>query len=185
MLELLIAQKDLAGIRLAISADQSLVNQGIALDHSNVKAHPLHRLADGVFGGVYTDHEAVEMAKLFIELGADINGGELIEKKDSPLIAACSLNADLLALYYIEQGADIHHAGTHGGTALHWAAWCGRPVLVDALLKAGAKVNQDCIDFKSTPLRWARLGYQRTPNAKLEDYQECERLLEEAGGTGV
>lgn len=185
MLELLIAQKDLEGIRSAISVNQSLANQGIALDHSNAKAHPLHRLADGVFANVYTDQDAVEMAKLFLEFGADINGGKLIEKKDSPLIAACSLHADLLALYYIEQGADIHHAGTHGGTALHWSAWCGRPVLVGALLKAGATVNQNCIDFKSKPLRWAGLGYQRTPNAKLEDYQECERLLEEAGGTGV
>lgn len=178
MLKDLIGKKDLDGIRTALSADRSLANEGISLDPHPIKAHPLHRLADGVFAGAYSDQEAVEMAKILIEFGADINGGELKLKQDTPLIAACSLNADLLALYYIEKGADIHHAGTHGGTALHWAAWCGRPVLVKVLVDAGAVMNQRCIDFQSTPLQWAKLGYERNANAKLEEnYRECERLL--------
>ena len=178
MLKELIIKKDYEGIRSALSANRSLANEPIALDPHPVAAHPLHRLADGVFVGAYSDQEAVGMAKILIEFGADINGGELIAKKDTPLIAACSLNADLLALYYIGLGADIHHAGTHGGTALHWASWCGRPILAKALIEAGAVVNQRCIDFESTPLRWAKLGYERNANASLaENYRECERLL--------
>ena len=177
MLKELIINKDYEGIRSALSSNKSLANEPIALDPHPLAAHPLHRLADGVFAGAYTDQEAVEMAKILVEFGADINGGELIARRDTPLIAACSLNADQLALYYMEMGADIHHAGTHGGTALHWASWCGRPVLVKALIEAGAVVNQRCIDFQSTPLRWAKLGYERNKNAKLEEYGECERLL--------
>jgi hypothetical protein len=54
-----------------------------------------------------------------LEFGANVNGNNPAEKQDSPLLAAASLNADQLAYLYIEHGADIHHAGCHGGTALH------------------------------------------------------------------
>lgn len=83
-----------------------------------------------------------------------------IDGKDSPLTAACSLRGDQLALFYIQQGARIDHKGSHGGTALHWAAWYGRDVVVENLVKLNPDINQLCIDFKSTPLFWAIHGYK-------------------------
>ncbi len=114
----LIDNKDYKGIKQALSNNPDLANEGIPYDDVNTtKAHPLHRICDGVFSKKYTDEEAVEMAKIFLEYGANVNGNKLTEKQDTPLIAAASLYADQVAIFYIENGADINHAGCRGGTA--------------------------------------------------------------------
>lgn len=178
----LIDTKDYEGLRQALSTNSTLANAGIPYDGVNTsKAHPLHRVCDGVFSNKYSDEEAVEMATIFLDYGANINGGELVEKHDTPLIAAASLSADKVGLLYIEQGAEINHPGCHGGTALHWAAWCGRPVIVRKLVKMGAPINKRCIDFKSTPLFWAIHGYESGGGKRLQDYLECVKILLDAG----
>lgn len=160
----------------------NLANEGIPYDDQNTtKAHPLHRICDGVFSGTYTEEEAIEMAKIFLKYGADINGGELKEKNDSPLTAASSLNADQVAIFYMEQGADIHHAGCHGGTALHWACWCGRSKVVEQLIERGAEINKRCIDFKATPLFWAIHGLKHGGSSGLGGTLECVKILIRAG----
>ncbi len=119
----LINNKDFKGIKQALSNNPNLANEDIPYDDVNIaKAHPLHRICDGVFSEKYTDEEAVKIAKIFLEYGANINGNKLTEKQDTPLIAAASLHADQVAIFYIEKGANINHTGCHGGTALHWAA---------------------------------------------------------------
>jgi ankyrin repeat protein len=178
----LIDKKDYEGLRTSLSQNQARANEGISYDEVNtVKAHPLHRICDRVFSGKYTDEEAVEMAKIFLEYGADINGGELIEKKDTPLLAAASLHADRVAIFYIDKGAEINHPGCHGGTALHWAAWCGRPRVVERLLKTDAELNKLCIDFKSTPLFWAVHGLKAGDKKDIDGHLECVRLLLHVG----
>lgn len=178
----LINKNDLEGLRNILSQNPALANEGLPYDAANTtKAHPLHRICDGVFSKLYTDEEGVEMAKIFLEYGADINGGEMIVKKDNPLVAAASLHADHVAIFYIEQGADINHPGCHGGTALHWAAWCGRPILVERLLEAGAELNKRCIDFKSTPLFWAVHGLKSGDKKDITGHLECIKLLIRAG----
>ena len=177
------ANKDYDGLRNALSANPDLANEGIPYDEANTtKAHPLHRLCDAVFAGQCTDEEAIEMARILLEYGAKIDGDGLIYKKDTPLIAASSLHADKLAVFYIENGANIFHRGTHGGTALHWAAWCGRPFVVARLIKEGAEINKLCIDFESTPLFWAVHGLKEGDKADLQNHLECVRLLIQAGG---
>lgn len=148
---------------------------------TEAKRHPLHRVCDDVFDGTYTDEHGVEIAKKLLKAGTNVDGYALEFKKDTPLIAACSLNADKLALLYLQHGANIHHAGTHGGTALHWAAWTGREKLVDALIRAGADVHKRCIDFDSTPLLWAVHGYKFEGGRNRHNQLECVRLLVAAG----
>lgn len=178
----LINKNDLEGLRNILSQNPALANEGLPYDAANtIKAHPLHRICDGVFSKLYTDEEGVEMAKIFLEYGADINGGEMIVKKDTPLLAASSLHADKVAIFYIDQGADINHPGCHGGSALHWAAWCGRPILVERLLQAGSELNKRCIDFKSTPLFWAVHGLKSTDKKDISGHLECVRILLAAG----
>jgi hypothetical protein len=177
----LINNKDYKGLEQALANNPALANEGIPYDEANTtKAHPLHRICDGVFSGKYTDEEGVEMAKIFLAHGANINGNELIEKQDSPLVAASSLHADQVAILYIEQGAVIGHPGCHGGTALHWAAWCGRHKLVEKLIQAGAEINKLCIDFKSTPLFWAVHGL-KNGGSNMQGCLECVKLLMKAG----
>ncbi|MEP7144214.1 MAG: ankyrin repeat domain-containing protein [Ferruginibacter sp.] len=178
----LIDNKDYEGIRQALSNNPHLANEGIPYDEVNTtKAHPLHRICDGVFSKKYTDEEALKMAKIFLEYGATINGDMLMEKQDTPLIAAASLYADQVAIFYIESGADIKHAGCHGGTALHWAAWCGRDKVVKRLVQAGAEINKICIDFKATPLFWAVHGLKNGDKNNMQNYLECVKILLQAG----
>jgi hypothetical protein len=180
-MQMLLKNKDYEGIRKALSANPNLANEGVPYDELNTtKAHPLHRIADGVFNKKYTDEEAVEMAKIFLEFGAKIDGNELIEKQDSPLVAAASLHADQLAIFYVEHGANINHAGCHGGTALHWAAWCGRDKLVKKLVHSGALIDKLCINFKSTPLFWAIHGL-KNGGENPQNYLECVKILLQAG----
>ena len=178
----LIMNNDQAGIRAALEKNQALANEGIAcFDDNPAKAHPLHRLCDGVFNKLYSEEDAIEMAKIFLGFGADINGGQLVEKQDTPLIAAASLHAEETGMFYISQGAALEHKGTHGGTALHWAAWVGRDKLVKKLIEAGFPINMQCIDFRGTPLLWAVHGYLFAGDKNRRNQVECARLLLEAG----
>ena len=178
----LIDNKDHEGIRNALSKNPDLANEGIPFDEANTtKAHPLHRICDGVFAKRYRDEEAVEMAKIFLAYGANIDGYGLVEGKDTPLIAAASLHADKVGILYIENGAYIHHAGCSGGTALHWAAWCGRDTLVSRLIRENADLNKKCIDYKATPLFWAFHGFKYGGEENKHNQIECIRLLIRSG----
>jgi hypothetical protein len=187
----LILGKDYAGIRNALIKHPERLHEGLTPDGiNNKKGHPLHRLCDFVFSGQLTEDQAVTIASIYLESGASVNGYDMILKKDTPLIAASSLHADKLAILYIEQDANIHHQGTHGGTALHWAAWCGRDTIVKRLIDKGADINQTCIDFQATPLFWAVKSYKE----KNDPWHQltCAKLLVEAGadktipnGTGI
>jgi uncharacterized protein len=178
----LIETKNHAAIRQALVENPRLSNEGIPFDERNqTKAHPLHRICDAVFAKKITDDEAVEIAKMFLEFGANVDGNELIEKHDSPLVAAASLHSDKVGCLYVEHGADVSHRGCHGGTALHWAAWCGRPLLVEKLIEAGAEINRICIDHEATPVFWAVHGLK---NGGCDDPQatlECMKMLIEVG----
>lgn len=181
-LKAIIDNKDYEGIQKALSNNPELANEELPFDEVNAtKAHPLHRICDGVFSKKYSDAEAAKMAALFLEFGARVDGNKPVEKKDTPLLAAVSLNADQVALLYLEHGADIHHAGCHGGTALHWAAWCGRPRLVRNLVQKGAELNRICFDYKATPLFWAVHGLKNGDKNNLQDHLACVRILIEAG----
>ncbi len=182
MMKKLIDNKDYNGIQSVLSNNPNLANEALPYDDINTqKAVPLNRICDGVFSRQYTDEEAVKMAKIFLEYGANINGSALTEKQDTPLIAAASLQADKVAILFIENGADINHAGCHGGTALHWAAWCGRDKLVKRLVQEGAEVNKKCIDFKATPLFWAVHGLKNGGTNNAHDCLECVKILVQAG----
>jgi uncharacterized protein len=118
---------------------------------------------------------------VFLSFGADVNGGKLIENKDSPLVAAASLRADDVGALYLDHGAIVNHPGCHGGTALHWAAWCGRDQLLKKLLAHNADINRLCVDFKSTPFFWAIHGFKFGGLGNRHHQFECARLLLDAG----
>jgi uncharacterized protein len=178
----LLEKVDYEGLRSELASNPALANEGIAFDETNTtKAHPLHRICDGVFSGIYTDDQAAELAKIFLEYGANVDGVLLKEKQDTPLIAAASLGAENVGLLYMERGANIHHGGCHGGTALHWAAWCGWDKLVRRLIQEKAEINRRCIDFESTPLFWAIHGFKNVGKEHVHHQEECARLLINAG----
>lgn len=182
-IEELIGRKDYDGLRECLRSDPRLANRNIPLETGNSQlAHPLHRLCDLVYSGICTEDQALSMAKIFLENGALVDGIDKQPYQDSPLIAAASLQADQLAVLYLEHGADIQHPGTHGGTALHWAAWCGRDALVEKLLEAGAGTNSTCRSFKATPLFWNIHGWKHQGNQQNRaSYLACMEFLLKAG----
>ncbi|MBD2701179.1 ankyrin repeat domain-containing protein [Spirosoma sp. BT702] len=178
----LIANKELGAIQQALEQNPELANEGIPYDDQNTaNAHPLHRICDGVMSGTYSDEEAVEMAKIFLKYGANVNGDEQVDNRDTPLVAAASLHAEKVGILYIEKGAAINHPGCYGGIPLHWAAWTGRDKLVQRLIEAGAEINRRCIEFDSTPLLWAVHGFKFGGPENRHNQIECVRLLLAAG----
>jgi hypothetical protein len=168
-------------LELILKNKPELSSKAIALPgNASAKAHALNRICDAVFLGNYSEETGLAVAKIFLKYGANVNP-DLPVQKDSPLTAACSLGCDQIALFYIQEGANVNHQGCHGGTALHWAAWCGRDVLVEKLVHLNSDINQLCIDFKSTPLFWAVHGLKFGGKENQRKQVKCARILIEHG----
>lgn len=173
---------DYDGLRQALLENPALANEGLPYDEKNqTLEHPLHRICDGVFSGTYADDDAVKLASIFLDHGAHVDGFRLAPREDTPLMAAASLLAEQTGIFYTNQGANIHHVGGGGATALHWAAWTGQEKLVNRLISAGADIHLRCIDHESTPLLWAVHGYTYQGGANRRNQVDCMRLLLAAG----
>jgi uncharacterized protein len=178
----LIETKNHEAIRVLLSNNPNLVNEGISYDELNTaKAHPLHRICDAVFSKKITDEEAIDIAKIFLDYGANINGGKIEGGKDTPLIAAASLHAEQLGIFYIENGADIHSAGSNGASALHWAAYCGKHKLLERLIYEKAEIDLRDSSFNATPLGWAIHAFMNDDQIDNQSQVECIKLLLRAG----
>ncbi len=176
----LVFSDNLQELNDALRAHPELANKEFSLPDNPATAHPLHRICDGVSGRYYSEETGVEIAKIFFANGANLNLPRA-DGNDSPLTAACSMWCDQLALLYIQHGARVDHKGCHGGTALHWAAWCGRDVVVAKLVTLQADINQLCIDYKSTPLFWAVHGQRFGGKENRHRQVKCAQILLEHG----
>jgi ankyrin repeat protein len=179
----LVTQGDLQQLRAVLEADPGIANTGVPCSDAQpeMKGHPLHRICDVVFAGAITDEKAIEIAKVLLEFGADISGYKSSGDQNTPLIAAASLHAEKLGIFYIEQGADIFYADHDGATALHWAAFCGRDQLVAALIAKGANINQQDTTFNSTPIGWAVHTLTSGDSGNQHNQIACIHLLLNAG----
>jgi len=181
-----IVKNDLEGLRVALSANPALANEGIVLNIDGeinpAKGHPLHRICDAVFANKISDNQAIEIAKILLEYGADINGFMSKNDLNTPLIAAASLNAEQLGLFYIEKGANVFYSPPNdGATALHWAAYCGRDQLVEKLIEKGAPINKLDNNYQSTPCGWAIHVLESGDTNNLHHQLACVKLLLKAG----
>lgn len=182
----LIVKNDLEGIKAALDQNPELANEGVAINIDGkinpAKGHPLHRICDAVFAKKITDLQAIEIAKIFLLYNAGIDGFMALNDNNTPLIAAASLHAERLGLFYIEQGANIFYAPPgDGGTALHWAAFCGRDKLVGKLIENGANVNQLDTSYHSTPCGWAIHVLESGDTGNFGNQLTCAKLLLKAG----
>jgi uncharacterized protein len=176
----LVFSANLKALEEVLQEDPRLASIEIPLPDNPATAHPFHRICDGVFGGYYPESTGLELAKVFLKSGASLNPHST-PGKDSPLTTACGLRCDKLALFYIDQGADINHQGFHGGTALHWSAWCGRDVILRRLLEFKPEINRLCFEFKSTPLLWAVHGFKFGGKDNQHHQLDCAKILLEHG----
>lgn len=157
MIKSAIENGDIAELKSLLKEQPAQANRGISFGSFNKhKLHPLNFICDRVFENKIDENTALQMVEVFLNEGAAINGNNLT--KDTPLIAASSLYCKEIAVFLIDQGADIHHKGTHGGTALHWASWTGSDKIVQRLLKEKVDLEDADNEFKCTPLLWAIHG---------------------------
>ena len=142
---------------------------------------PIHHVCDLAFAGTLSREVARRLVAVLLGAGANPNG-TLVQSGDCLLISAVSLCCPEIALDLMAAGADVRTTGLFGAAALHWAAMLGFPTLVMALIEAGAEVNQEDMEYDSTPLGWAVQGWTGGTNGGTREQPACARLLVEAGG---
>ncbi|MFT4536600.1 MAG: ankyrin repeat protein [Saprospiraceae bacterium] len=176
----LIEDKDYQGLNQLLVAEPILANEGITIPYDSfcrTKAHPLHRICDIVFTNRITENESIQLASLFLEHGAHIDGDK-VKNEGTPLLAAASLHAEQLGIFYVENGADIDYSYQNNGeSALHWAAFCGRDKLVECLIKANCAIDNLDKTYNSTPLGWAIHSLQSNDEGNKHNQLECIKLL--------
>lgn len=180
----LIENKDCEGLSKLLADNPILANEGITIPYDIMcreEAHPLHRLCDAVSSKKITDEEAIQLAQVFLEFGACIDGDKKTDG-GSPILGAASLHAERLGIFYIDNGADVHYTYQNNGeSALHWASFCGRDKLVDTLIKAGAAIDTPDNTHNSTPLGWAIHALQSNDKENKHNQVDCMKLLLKSG----
>ena len=180
----LIENKDYSGLKNVLIDYPELANKGITIPFDflcRAKSHPLHRICDAVFTHKIVNDEAVKLAKIFLENGANIDGDKM-KNEGTPLLAAASLHAEQLGIFYIDNGADVYYTYKNdGATALHWAAFCGQDKLVDRLIRANAEIDEPDKEHNSTPIGWAIHSLQLNDIENKHNQLHCIKMLLKSG----
>ncbi len=151
---------DMAGLLLSRGADATQVR-------------PIDRLFGACFAG---DEPA---ARALLASHPDLIAG--LEPKDYQVFTSAAGEGDEAALrLMVRLGFDLAREGEWAGTAMHQAAWRGRPRVVKALLELGAPVDARDRQFGSSPIGWAAHGSAHCRKADV-DYCAVVELLLDAG----
>lgn len=101
------------------------------------------------------------------------------DSKDTPLCMAIRSKGYDIAIFLVEEGADVNARGLRGYTPLHWAAYRDNVEVVDVLVSAGADVNaQEMYEVKG---RMRQYGSRSTPLCKaagMANWKIVRALLE-------
>jgi ankyrin repeat protein len=131
----------------------------------------VHAFSPDGWTPLHLNFNNLEMAKLLIDSGADLNLNSKNKLNATPLQGAAASNWIDLAKLYLSRGANVNCRSEEGGSPLHEAAGNGFLEFARLLIDNGADVNQKD-DNGKTPLTIA-LEYKKP---------ELEKLLREHGG---
>jgi len=169
---------DLSLLKQTLVDSPELANQPIKLGSGEV--HPINFICDCYFENKISKESAFSLTKTIIEYGGNIDGST-DSQKDTPLIAACSLYCDDIAIMLIDKGADLSIKGTHGGTCLHWACWTGAIKVVNRLLQEDLDLEDNNNEFDCTPLLWTIDGLINGQGRNIRQQSAVIIALLEAG----
>ena len=125
----------------------------------------IHTYSPDGWTALHLNFNNLEMAKLLIDSGADLNLNSRNKLNATPLQGTAANNWIDLAKLYLSRGANVNCRSEQGGSPLHEAAGNGFVEFGRLLLENGADVNQEDDDGK-TPLTIA-LEYKKLAIAKL------------------
>jgi ankyrin repeat protein len=127
--------------------------------------------ADG-WTALHLNFGNLEIVKVTLESGADIDAISKNAFKATPLQGAAAMQKLELARLLIARGANVNCRGEEGVTPLHEAAGSGQIELAKLLLEHGASIN-------------AKDDHGKTPVTIALDYKKAEMaaFLRERGGT--
>jgi ankyrin repeat protein len=132
----------------------------------------VHAWSPDGWTALHLNFNNLEMAKLLIDAGSDLDANSRNKLNATPLQGAAANNWIELAKLYLSRGANVNCRSEGGGSPLHEAAGNGFVEFARLLLDKGANVNQKD-DSGKTPLTTA-----------LEAKQpETAKFLRERGGT--
>jgi ankyrin repeat protein len=97
------------------------------------------------------------------------------------LLRACQDDRPEGVRQLVALGWSLTQEGRWGGTALHWAAWHGRPQVVRTLLELGAPLDPRDSQYGSSPIAWAAHGSSFGGSGTEADYLAVISLLAQAG----
>lgn len=156
--------------------------------------HAIASVTEGAIpGGTALRHATVfgmtAVADILMEAGAtdivqaaatgDITSTLTLDTPEPDRIAALRIAAEHGRLDVIDQllaaPTPVDGADRDGSTALHEAAYCGRPEGVRHLLSRGADPNRRDTRFDSTPLDWCR--HRREEVGPGHGHGEVEQIL--------
>jgi ankyrin repeat protein len=136
---------DYNNVNLLIETIKTLIEAG---EDVNEKERPLVLAAE---------KGNIDIVKLLLEHGADVNGTES-KYGSAPLhFAAQKGYLDVVKLL-LDYGADINQLNDQGTTPLHFAAEGGNIDIVKLLLEEGAEDINDTNDHGNTPLNFAAIN---------------------------
>lgn len=126
----------------------------------------------------------IEVIKVLLEHGADINTRYKKYGNRTAFIHASELGILPAVIFLFESGADIHLKDEYDASALHRASLHGHYETVKFLLEKGTAVNGRTDDGE-TPLKWAKEGEKDAKNSNLNDtgnFTDTIRILKNFGG---
>ncbi len=153
------------GIELNIF--EAVATRRIDLVRELLKRDPslIHAWSSDGWTALHLNFNNLEMAKLLIDSGADLNLNSKNKLNATPLQGAAANNWIDLAKLYLSRGANVNCRSEEGGSPLHEAAGNGFLEFAKLLLENGASVNQKD-DNGKTPLTIA-LEYKKDEVAKF------------------
>ncbi len=86
--------------------------------------------------------QSIDMARMLIAKGADVNFVNEQNIGATPLMMAAAYNEIPIVNLLLETGADVNLPDTNGDPAINWAAYYGYTDVAEQLLKAGADTEQ-------------------------------------------
>ncbi len=169
--------KDIADLLIAPGVEPSIFEAAatgrIAHVKELLKQNPdlIHAWSPDGWTALHLNFNNLEMAKLLIDSGADLNLNSKNKLNATPLQGAAANNWIDLAKLYLSRGANVNCRSEEGGSPLHEAAGNGFVEFARLLIDNGADVNQRD-DNGKTPLTIS-LEYKKP---------EIEKLLRDHGG---